>query len=82
MTPQIGDTPPDCKPEQHNVARPINGEHREDIVVAGAMSECVLMDLQRWRRVARHSRGGIGATFDDAERPEGRAEKSEVACHP
>jgi len=82
MTPQIGDTPPDCKPEQHNVARPINGEHREDIVVAGAMSECVLMDLQRWRRVARHSRGGIGATFDDAERPEGRVEKSEVACHP
>jgi hypothetical protein len=68
MTPQISDTPPDCEPEQHNVARPINGDHREDII-AGAVSEWVLMGLQCWRRVARHSRGGTGATFDDEERP-------------
>jgi len=69
MTPQIGDTPPDCGLEQHNVAKPINRDHREDIIIAGAVSEWVLMGLQRWRRVASHSRAGTGETFDDAERP-------------
>ena len=69
MTPQIGDTPPDCGLEQHTVAKPINRDHREDIIIAGAVSEWVLMGLQRWRRVASHSRAGTGETFDDAERP-------------
>ena len=68
MTPQIGDTHPDCE-KQHNVAKPINWDHREGIIIAGAVSEWVLMGLQRWRRVASHSRGGTGETFDDAERP-------------
>jgi hypothetical protein len=66
---QIGDTHPDCELEQHNVAKPINWDHREGIIIAGAVSEWVLMGLQRWRRVASHSRGGTGETFDDAERP-------------
>jgi hypothetical protein len=64
MRPQIGDTAPDSELEQHNGARSINRGHGEDIIIAGAVSEWVLMGLQRWRRVARHSR----VAFDVSER--------------
>jgi hypothetical protein len=49
---------------QQNGARSTNWSHGEDIIIAGAVSEWVLMGLQRWRSVARHSR----ATFDVSER--------------
>jgi hypothetical protein len=54
MRPQIGDTGAGAEPEQLNSARTTNWEHGDDVIIAGAMSEWVLMGLQWWRSVARH----------------------------
>ena len=53
MTAKIGDAVPDCELEHHSGARSSNGDRGEDVIIAGAVSEWVLMGLQRWRRVAR-----------------------------
>jgi hypothetical protein len=53
MASKIGDTAPDCELEYHSGARPSNGGRVEDVIIAGAVSEWVLMGLQWWRRVAR-----------------------------
>jgi hypothetical protein len=58
MASKIGDTAPDCVLEHDNGARPTNLGHGrgEDIIIAGSVSEWVLMGLQPWRRVARQPR--------------------------
>lgn len=59
MESKIGDTAADCELEHHHGATPSNCGRGEDIIIAGAVSEWVLMGLQRWRQLARQS----NATF-------------------
>ena len=47
MTAKIGDAVSDCELEHHSGARPSNGGREEDVIIAGAVSEWVLMGLQR-----------------------------------
>lgn len=59
MEPQIGNTVLHSERKQNNSTRPINWDRsggEEDIIIAGAVSEWVLMGLQKWRRVARAAR--------------------------
>ena len=62
MTLQVGDTASHSDLKRSDDARPINSicARGEDIIIAGAISEWVLTNLQQWRRVERHSR----ATFE------------------
>jgi hypothetical protein len=56
MTLQINDIALDFAAKQHNLVKPLDQEHTEDIVIAGAISEWVLTGLQWWRKVAPHSK--------------------------
>jgi hypothetical protein len=53
---QIDDIALDFDAKQHNLVKPLDQEHTEDIVIAGAISEWVLTGLQWWRKVAPHSK--------------------------